>query len=437
VTGLLLSLVIAATPITLEEVRKEARNNLQALTAELTWRQQYEQVAINRGQLLPQISVNASGSRTWNTVTEPRTVIIQGQPVNAGGPANAVNNFSLGATLTQVLVDAGRWYALKQQGQLEEAQKGLAEDQEEASEFEAIRRFYVLYSAQKSLAVLEETARKSKELLDRADALFEAGRGTKGDALAAAVNYGTDLNNAIQQRIAVVQAQVDLTSWIGRPETEELTAVEPPTWGQTPPAPPSYEQAVEKARVERAILRAYSAQIRAAEANVTVQQSVLFPRLNGQAFWNHSSEKPGTAFTDLSVNNTFFAGLTLSWTIFDGMSTFAASRQAQEQTTSAKVTYLESERDVRGQVRTALDQIARQAEALAVQNQTRDTAAKNLDYFQERFKAGASNTLEVRDAQVKLLLAELNLAQTRANVEVARANLERAMGTLGNNGAKP
>jgi len=37
---------------------------------------------------------------------------------------------------------------------------------------------------------------------------------------------------------------------------------------------------------------------------------------------------------------------------------------------------------------------------------------------------------------VKLLSAELNLLQTRANVENAQASLARAMGTLGN-GAKP
>ena len=435
-TGLLLSLVVAATPITLEEARREARNNLQALTAELTWRQQYEQVAISRGQLLPQLAIGATASRTWNTVTEPRTVIIQGQPVNAGGPANAVNNFSLGATLNQVLIDAGRWFTLKQQGQLEEAQKGLAEDQEEASEFEAIRRFYALFTAQRNSAVLQETARKSKELAERADALYEAGKGSKGDALAAHVNYGTDLNNYIQQGLSLGQAQIDLATWIGRSEIEELVAVEPANVGQPAPVP-TFDQAVATAKTERAILRAYAAQVRAAESNVTVQQSVLFPRLNGTAFWNHSSEKPGTAFTDLSVNNTFFAGLTLSWTIFDGMSTFAASRQAQEQVTTTKITYGQSERDVRGQILYDIGAIQNQIQALSVITENRETAARNLDYYQERFKAGAANTLDVRDAQLKLLNAELSLAQTRATLEVARAALERAMGTLGNNGAKP
>ncbi|HMK72278.1 MAG TPA: TolC family protein [Myxococcaceae bacterium] len=435
-TGLLLSLVVASTPITLDEVRKEARNNLQALQAVLTWQQSYEQIAINRGILFPQISVGANASRTWNSVTEARTIIIQGQPVTAGGPANAANNFLVSANLNQVLIDAGRWYALKQAGLLEVANKGLAEDQAQASEFEAIRRFYVLYTAQVQLKVLEETAQKSKEFADRAQALFEAGRGTKGDALAALVNYYTDLNNAIQQRLTVEQAQIDLASWIGRNEDADLVAVQPASFGQPPVRVPAMDRALETAKMERAILRAYTAQIGAAQANVTVQQAFLFPRLNGLLAFQHSSNKPGTAFTDLSVNNTYFAQLSLNWNIFDGMSTFAASRQAEVQVASAKLTYAQSERDVTGQVRTALDGLTNQTQALAVISDNRDTAAKNLDYYEERFKAGASNTLDVRDAQVKLLAAELTLAQTRANVQVAEANLERAMGTLGN-GAKP
>jgi outer membrane protein TolC len=48
---------------------------------------------------------------------------------------------------------------------------------------------------------------------------------------------------------------------------------------------------------------------------------------------------------------------------------------------------------------------------------------------QDRFKAGAGSTLEVRDAQLKLAQAELTLIQNRVNVEVARANLERAIGS--------
>lgn len=436
-TGLLLTLVVAATPITLDQVKAEARNNLAAIQAELTWLEQYEAIAIQRGNLLPQIAVSAFAASTWNSETPARTTISGGQPITQ--PAKAafqVSNFGPGATLQQTIVNITQWYALKQAGDLERANKGLAQDQEDASELEAIRRFFVLYTAQGSLKVLEETARKSKELWDRAEALYEAGKGIKGDALAAQVNYGTDLNNAIQQQIAVVQGQADLAAWLGRLETDELEAIEPKTFGEKPPPPPAFIEAEGVARHQRAILRAYAAQIDAAQSNITVQQSNLFPKLVGNVNFTHNANDFGTAFTHFKEYNSLTAVVTLNWNIFDGLSTFAASRQAEEQKRGFEATYKQSLLDVSGQVRTALGQLTNQMKALDVLTENRTVAGKNLEYFQERFNAGASNTLDVRDAQVKLLSAELSLLQTKANVENATANLARAMGTL-SNGAQP
>ena len=436
-TAALLSLVLASTPVTLQQVREEARSNLTALQAELTWIESYETVAQQRGNLLPQIALQAAALRSWFGPTPQRTV-------NQGGiaytqPATGAvwaNQFSLGATLQQVIINATQWYQLKQAGELERANKGLAEDQEDASELEAIRRFYVLLTAQRNLSVLEETARKSKELWDRAEALYEAGKGIKGDALAAQVNYGTDRNNAIQQHIAVVQAQADLSSWLGRKETDELVAIEPKEFTQQPPPPPGLEQALEVARSSRAILRAYQAQVESAQSNITIQQSALFPRLNGNLTWYRAANDFGTVFSDFGQYNTFSGQVVFSWNIFDGMTTFANSRQAEELKRGYDVQLHQAQLDVAGQVRTALDALSNQLQALDVLVDNRETAVKNLDYFQQRFNAGASNTLDVRDAQVKLLSADLLLIQTHANVENAKANLARAMGTL-STGAKP
>ena len=56
-------------------------------------------------------------------------------------------------------------------------------------------------------------------------------------------------------------------------------------------------------------------------------------------------------------------------------------------------------------------------------------ATDALALAEERFKAGAGSTLEVRDAQLKLTQAELQHLQNRIDVEIARAALERVLGT--------
>src|SRR5262249_21738587 len=246
--ALVLSAVLAATPITLQQVREESRNNLQALLGELDRVRASEQKRFSTGALMPQVQLQAQAGRTiQQDYRDIGTVVVLGpdgvpvQPLQyrqavTDFPAYAANRFQLGATLNQVIFDLAKFQVLAQNGHLEAAARGTAAEQVLASEFEAVRRFYALWTAQKQLLVLQATADRSKEFSDRAGALFEAGRGTKGDALAAQVNLGTDRINVEKQRAVVSQAQIDLASWLGRSEGQELDAVDP-ALPETPPPP--------------------------------------------------------------------------------------------------------------------------------------------------------------------------------------------------------
>src|SRR5262249_37933461 len=425
----LLTAVLAATPITLSQAREEARNNLQALLTELDRVRSSEQKRVATSALLPQFSVNTSASRTWTQAGDP--FILPNGQINLGS-AGAENYFTLGATLNQLLFDLGRFSALRNAGWLEAAARGTAAEQQLVSEFEAIRRFYALWTAQKQLLVLKAAAAKSKEFADRADALFEAGRGTKGDALAARVNLGPDRIAAGKQQAVVSQAQIDLSSWLGRPETEELDAVDPQVVGAVPaPATLNLGSGMELARSNRPLLVQYTAQLRAAEANITTQAAGWAPRLNLQVNYSRANSEAAKVYSHLNKYGALTGTLALNWDLFSGFQTDALTKQARAQASQAGLNLAQNERDVEGQVKVALDSLGVQLRALEEAQRNRDAATQNLDYAQERFKAGASSTLEVRDAQVKLQQAFQTLIQTRADVEVARAALDKATGTLG------
>jgi outer membrane protein TolC len=450
--ALVLSAVLAATPITLDQVRQESRNNLQALLGELDRVRASEAKRQATGALLPQIQLQAQAGRTiQQNYRDIGTVVVldkAGNPVlDANGqptyrqavtdfPNYAANRFILGATLNQVLFDLGKFQVLAQNGHLEAAARGTAAEQVLASEYEAVRRFYALWTAQKQLLVLQATAERSKEFADRAQALFEAGRGNKGDALSAVVNLGSDRINVEKQRAVVSQAQIDLASWLARPEGQELDAVDPPLPDTPKPPPVTLDQGLELARTNRPVLVQWDAQVKAAKAFETSQAAGWAPRVNFQLQWLRSGPEANTVFTDFGQQNSVTGTIALAWDIFNGFQTDAQTKQARAQLAQAKLNLEQNERDVEGQVKVALDSLGAQLKALEVAQQNRVTASQNLDYAQERFKAGASSTLEVRDAQLKLAQAYQTLIQTRSDAEVARAGLEKAMGTLGN-GATP
>jgi outer membrane protein TolC len=428
-TGLLLTAVLAATPITLEQARQEARNNLQALLSELDRVRSSEQKRVALSPILPQLSLNTSANRTWTQAGDPR--ILPDGSISLG-TSGAANYFTLGATLSQLIFDLGRFSALRNAGWLEAAARGTVAEQALASEFEAIRRFYSLWTAQKQLLVLNANAAKSKEFADRAQALFEAGRGTKGDALAAQVNLGTDRINAEKQLAVVSQAQIDLSSWLGRTQSEELDAVDPITAGETlPPPRVDLVQGLELARANRPLLVQYAAQVRASGANVTTQAAGWAPRLNLQLAYTRASDQAERVYSHFDKYGALTGTLVLNWDLFSGFQTDALTKQAKAQESQARLNLAQSERDVEGQVKVALDSLRVQLRALEEARRNRDAATQNLDYAQERFKAGASSTLDVRDAQIKLQQAYQTLIQTRADVEVARAALDKATGILG------
>ncbi len=442
--ALVLSAVLAATPITLQQVREESRNNLQALLSELDRVRASEQKRFSTGALMPQVQLQASAGRTiQQEYRDIATVVVLGpdglpvQPLQyrqqvTDQPHYAANRFQLGATLTQVLFDLAKFQTLAQSGHLEAAARGTAAEQMLASEYEAMRRFYALWTAQKQLLVLQATADRSKEFADRAQALFEAGRGTKGDALAAVVNLGTDRINVEKQRAVVSQAQIDLASWLGRPEGQELDAADPALPEKPPPPPVTLDQGLDLARTNRPVLVQWGAQVKAAKAFETVQASGWAPRINFQLQWLRSGPEADTVYTDFGRQSAINGTINLQWDLFNGFQTDAQTKQARAQLAQAKLNLAQNERDVEGQVKVALDSLGAQLRALEVAQENRVTATQNLEYAQERFKAGASSTLEVRDAQLKLAQAFQSLIQTRSDAEVARAGLEKAMGTLGN-----
>jgi len=446
--ALVLSAVLAATPITLQQVREESRNNLQALLSELDRVRASEQRRVSAGALMPQVQLQAQAGRTiQQSYRDLGTVVVLGpdgiplQPLQyrqavTDFPAYAANRFQLGATLNQVIFDLAKFQTLAQNGHLEAAARGTAAEQMLASEFEAVRRFYALWTAQKQLLVLKATADRSKEFADRAEALFEAGRGTKGDSLAAVVNLGTDRINVEKQRAVVSQAQIDLASWLSRPEGQELDAVDPALPDIPPPPSVNLDQALELARTNRPVLVQWGQQVFAAKSFETSQAAGWAPRINFQLQWLRSGPEADTVFTDFGRQSAISGGIALNWDLFNGFQTDGLTKQARAQLAQAKLNLAQNERDVEGQVKVSLDSLGAQLRALEVAQQNRVTATQNLDYAQERFKAGASSTLEVRDAQLKLAQAYQTLIQTRSDAEVARAGLDKAMGTLGN-GATP
>jgi len=440
VNALALLIVLGSTPITLQQVRELSRRNTPALLSQMDYQRAVEQTRISRSAILPQVSAAADVNEVWvgrQLVTQQQQVIDPdtGRPtgeinyITFAQRATHVGRHDASVTLSQLFFDGGKWWnQIAQSGAQEDAAAGQFREQQMTSELEGVRRFYVLYGAQRALNVLLDTVKRSQDQLDRANALYEAGRGNKSDAIQALVNLGNDRIAAVKQRATVAGAQSDLAVWIAFPGAEELVAQDPGTVDGRVPPPPKLEEVESDARERRPLLKVLQQQIRAAQAGTAVAKAAFWPRISGQAQWLRVGSSLNPVFTDLSLQNQYILGLSLRWDLFSGFATTAQTAQGGYNEVTARLNFEDAGRQIDGDLRRYLRGVEVQTEAAKIAADNRQAASDNLVLAQERFNAGLANTLDVRDAQLKLTQAELSLLQTRIDLEVAYESLLRTVG---------
>jgi outer membrane protein TolC len=425
---------LAATPLTLAEVREASRQSLDALRAQLDVERAESNTKTSRSVIFPQVDLNLGAGvsfigsqRSFSTVPtfdngqltgfEQRAV--NTQPVTQG-------RYTLGLSVQQLLYDGGRWWTqISQSGAQEEASRGQLAEQQLSAELEATRRFFELVKAQLTLKVFSETLERSKQQVDRANALYEAGRGTRSAVYDARTSLANDEINLIRQRQHITQARLSLLQWLGRRDAD-VEAVVPAELEQ---AAVRFEtaKAIESARQQRPLFKSLEANIRAGELGVTIARADYFPRISASAQYQRQSPEIGLFF-DPTRQNVLALGANLTWDLFSGFQHVAQEQRARIDLTQAQQQQRQSLVDLEAEIARANDAYVTEIEVLAIAEKNLGVAKEQVTLEDERFSAGAGSPLEVRNAQIKYTQAQLSVLQGRAEVATARAALERAVG---------
>ncbi|HEY0096862.1 MAG TPA: TolC family protein, partial [Archangium sp.] len=398
-SALMLAAVLAATPITLEDARAKSRGNVQALTAVLEVSSAEQDVRVARSGLLPQI--NFRGGANYNYTSPQRTYELvpvrdpEGEPIPGAferqvgrSPEFWNPSFNLALTVSQLVYDRAIWARLSQSGAQLEAERGEALEQADTSELEGIQRFFALYRTQSTIEVLKANVARSEQQLERARALFQAGRVGKAEELSAQVNLGNDRITVVLRQAQLARDQAQLATWLAMPGTEALEAVTPPGLDTPPAPPPSLEQSVAEARDRRPLLRALRQRIRVAELQRSIATAGYLPRVSVQGSLQRGGFEPDVFFGEPSLQNSASAGLSFQWDLFNGFSTQAQTRRAEYQTRIAELNFRQSERELEALVRQSHEILLSQISASELAEANRRAAADALRLAEERFNAG-------------------------------------------------
>lgn len=415
-------------PLTLDEAVKIAlqrnpdlqRQILLALSAE-------QDLVIARSAILPRVDFNASRSQFRQGQGSPQ--LIPNTNILAAAPAVIQNGYSARLSLQQLIFDGGKWW-----NNLAAADLGLQASRAQADEqrlqivYLVEQRFYELVRAQRQLQVLADAAARSRDQADYTQRLFEGGRATQADVYAARANRDNDEVTRLGQERGVELARADLAVAVGVDPGEPLVVSEPPDLMHDPAAPPPASDAIARAMQGRPSLKAFALAADQNRKQASAAKGEYWPTLSVEAAYDRATQTYG-AFTDQLDRNARLSGsINLSWNLFSGLATRAAVEKANIQTALAENDLQNGRRNVAADVQKAVAQLATARQQARVAQQAEQTAKEGLRLARTRQEVGVGTQLEVRDAELKLTQAQLNVVGSLVDGREAEAALRRAQG---------
>jgi len=370
--------------------------------------------------LLPQVSGTLNYQRTTaNAITAPGQAPVVG---SRSGSWDTFNSWSDSVGASQLIYDfgstTGRWRAAKAQAQSFEATERATALQ---VDFNLRSAFFTAQTNRALVQVAQENLDNQLKHLEQTQGMVEAGTRAEIDL----IQSRTDTANA---RVQVIVAQnnyetskVALNTAMGvlGPTDYDVADVQfDAVQGENATIDTLLEEAY-KARPE---LQALEEQVRADQLTVRSFQGQYGPALSA----NLGFRQGGSSLDNLGWNA--FAGLSLSWNLFQGGLTRNQVSEA-EANVLATVAQLDLQRQtVRSDVDSARLVLRAAKEALGATQEALLNARERLRLADERYQVGVGSAIELGDAQVALTQAAAQAVQADAVLASARAQLLRALG---------
>jgi cobalt-zinc-cadmium efflux system outer membrane protein len=281
-----------------------------------------------------------------------------------------------------------------------------------------------LLVARKHRDVLMEGRTLSADFLKRTQARYNAGTAAKLDVIKAQVDLAQADNDLIANELDIANAQAALNRFIGRVIGAPIAPVD--SLEVPPPLPDS--QTIEQTALEnRPELTQLESEQRGASATTSLLRQFWIPDFTLGA--SHDYAQPGAP--------VFSTGIALPIPLFfwqHSQGELAESRyHERELAASYRDLRAQVTQDVRSAYATASTSLR---QVLFLRDELVPAAREAFRVASVSYSLGGSSALEVLDARRTLLDAENQLADALASANIARADLERALGvplsTLGN-----
>jgi multidrug efflux system outer membrane protein len=290
---------------------------------------------------------------------------------------------------------------------------------------EVTRTYFELRGLQQQLDVARRNVKNQQSTLDLANARLEAGSGTEFDTARASAQLSTTRGTLLPLEAAVARSIHRLSVLTGR-EPGALRAELTPS--RNLPALPGIVPVGDPAGMlrRRPDIRVAERQLAGATAGIGIAVADLFPRVTFTGSVGYVSATSGNLGDDGTDAYVLAPGI--SWAIFDlghVQARIAASKARQQ---GALLNYEKTVLNALEETENSLVTHARARDRLVHDEAALRASTTAADLARVRYENGASDFLQVLDAERTLLESEDRLARSRTEAATSLIAVYKALG---------
>jgi len=286
--------------------------------------------------------------------------------------------------------------------------------------------YYQILLEQEKLAVLAANLEVSQNRLDFAKNRYEVGKGSKLDYLSAQVDLNSDQSGYIRQEELIANAKVDLNIILAREVTTDFSVQ----------GAIDVNSQLDYDSLARGIKAFNPDMLRAVQDhNVAYyqfreQQALRYPSLSLDLSYNYNQLENEAGQLRSSTTDGVAYGFTARWNLFNGFNQRRQVQNARIEHQSTLLAMEELELQLNGSLRKSYNNYSNSITLVELEQTNLSVAQENESIALARFQLGASNALELREAQRNLVDANSRLLDAQFATKLAEIELLRVSGNL-------
>ncbi len=339
---------------------------------------------------------------------------------------------SAGASLSWTLFDGFRMF-------IDQARYGeLAELGEVQARALIEGRISVLHAAyfdlvqqEMLLQVAQESESLSADRFAREKRSFELGGISSADLLSAETAYNTDRSGVLRQEIAIEQSRQNLALMIGLPAADlrVRNIIDLPSLDM------EWEDLLILAEESNSSISASELDFQLAERGLSGAKADWWPSLSLSAGYQWSDRTLSGEAAVLPVDietesRNLSLGLNLSYNLFNGDRKRLAVQNARVGLRKAEIAHEEEVATLHADLAEALKIWERRTELAELEASNVAAAQTRYQLEEDRYRSGATTSLEYRDAQLALARSRSSEISARYLARIARVEIDRLAGRL-------